>query len=784
MHVRGNMNPKNKATAPETAEIEREKSQKLLDDLTQLVPGILFQTRMKSDGTFVTTYASERSYEIYELSPQEILADNCSVFGRIHPEDRERFFETIHESARDLKTWKCDYRVLLPRQGLKWLEGTAQPAVADDGTLVWHGIVMDVTERKQTAEQLRFSEEKFSRIFRTSPDAIFVSRCCDGRYLDINDASAELTGYSKNEILSVTSQDLNVWVDPAERQRLVQLVERNGAVKGLEARLRRKDGSILTIEISACQVLIHGEPCLLSIVRDITEHKTISRALQDSEENLRIILDSLPVAIAITDGIRIQYLNRSFVDHFGYDLEEIPTDYKWFQRAYPEQNYRNSLIEVWTKVLEQSRREGIPIPFMEVMVTCKDGTVRHTLANTRIIHGDRIAVIFTDITEREMVQKELLKVQKLESLGVLAGGIAHDFNNILTAVVGNVAFAKLLTEGSDRAQECLDKAENACMRAADLARQLLVFAKGGQPVKMVVSLRRIIEESASLVFRGTNVRAILDVDSNLHAIEADECQISQSLHNIIINAVQAMPEGGTLTVRARNEVITETGSGGLPAGDYAAVSFTDTGYGISSDDQRKIFDPYFTTKAGGSGLGLASTYSVIKNHSGQILVESTIGKGTTFTIYLPSAGEAAAEVVPKTQTAKPDGNGYSVLVMDDDEMVTDLASRTLRQGGYAVTSCANGDEAVARYVTATREGKPFSVVILDLTVPGGMGGVDAARRILAVNPHARVVVSSGYSDDPVMANYRAYGFIAAIAKPYKPQEIFEVLGQVIGTDTP
>ncbi len=184
MHVRGNMNPKNKATAPETAEIEREKSQKLLDDLTQLVPGILFQTRMKSDGTFVTTYASERSYEIYELSPQEILADNCSVFGRIHPEDRERFFETIHESARDLKTWKCDYRVLLPRQGLKWLEGTAQPAVADDGTLVWHGIVMDVTERKQTAEQLRFSEEKFW---------IFLPRPCIfgfelQEYLEIIDA--------------------------------------------------------------------------------------------------------------------------------------------------------------------------------------------------------------------------------------------------------------------------------------------------------------------------------------------------------------------------------------------------------------------------------------------------------------------------------------------------------------------------------------------------------------------------------------------------------------------
>ncbi len=388
--------------------------------------------------------------------------------------------------------------------------------------------------------------------------------------------------------------------------------------------------------------------------------------------------------------------------------------------------------------------------------------------------------ITREITERKKHEKELLKIEKLESLGVLAGGIAHDFNNILTGIMGNISFAQLFLDAGHKSCKPLAEAEKAAVRAGELAHQLLTFARGGEPVKKVISLRNLVNETVSLVLRGSNVKGTVEIPDSIHAIEADEGQMSQVFHNIIINATQAMPGGGTLTVTARNETLCNKNDLALPGGSFVSLSFADQGCGISDDDLKRIFDPYFTTKASGKGLGLASAHSIVKRHGGHIGVISGTGKGTTFTIHLPSIGE--------TYTNHQGGSvelttgvhaGGSILVMDDEEVIREIMTSILEFLGYAATTCENGTEAIARYKTAKESGTPFSAVIMDLTIPGGMGGKEAARRILDIDPNACLIVSSGYSDDPIMSDFNAYGFKGAIAKPYNMAEFGQLLSSML-----
>ena len=377
--------------------------------------------------------------------------------------------------------------------------------------------------------------------------------------------------------------------------------------------------------------------------------------------------------------------------------------------------------------------------------------------------------------EKQNLLVQLNQAQRIESIGVLAGGIAHDFNNILTAIMGNISHAIMDLDASQHAREPLLRAEKAVIRATGLAKQLLIFAKGGDPVKKFFSVPERLNDVVSLVLSGTAVRAVIDLPADLHAVNADEGQISQAFDNIIINAVQAMPNGGNLTISANNIAITECNNLGISAGDYVQMSFTDEGCGIDAENLVKIFDPYFTNKTGGSGLGLASTYAIIKKHEGNISVSSTPGKGTTFTILIPSCGKLVNEEEKAVHALEIAQKNHSILVMDDDEMVRELAEITLKRLGYKVVCCDNGISAVTLYRSAREGGEPFSLVIMDLTIPGGIGGVEAAKQILAFDPAAQLIVSSGYSADPVMANFCDYGFCASLEKPYNVAEIASIL---------
>ena len=380
--------------------------------------------------------------------------------------------------------------------------------------------------------------------------------------------------------------------------------------------------------------------------------------------------------------------------------------------------------------------------------------------------------------EQEERSRLETRIQKLESVGLLAGGIAHDFNNLLTAVLANVTLAKMQGREGEAIEARLDEIESASVRAQGLTKQLLTFAKGGKPVKKLVCLEPLIRDSAALALSGSNVQCRLRFADDLCSAEIDAGQISQVINNLVINAVQAMPAGGTVTVEAENTHVTADSPIPVESGRYVRVSVVDKGIGILPEHFDRIFDPYFTTKQKGSGLGLTISHSVVAGHRGHIAVDSRIGAGTSFHVYLPASCESVAQPAGMKQLHVV-GRG-SVLIMDDEDMVRDICAEILKRFGYEVETVPDGREAVERYEQRFKEGKRFDAVILDLTVPAGMGGREAVQDILRIDPAAKVLVSSGYSNDPVMAEYASYGFCGLVPKPYSMQSLSEAVNGLIG----
>ena len=633
----------------------------------------------------------------------------------------------------------------------------------------------------QSVRQLSESEARFQAIYHNVNDALLIHDPASGRLVDVNRTMCSMFGYSHSEALQLGIGQLSLGEPPytdAEAQALLRMAA-GGSSQTVEWRSRKKDGTLFWSEVNLRLATINEEERVIVMVRDITARKEIEEALRQNEEILKVLMEEMPAGVGWADEHEVvQYVNGYFSDWLGYVSADKPALRDLMLRALPDPAYRDEIQGIWFNGIAETLKSGTPVPPIEAKITCADGSLKHVILNTRLVYH-RILFTFTDITKWEAMQGEILKAQKLESLGILAGGIAHDFNNILTGILGNLSFAALLIEGGHPAHKPLEHAEKASQRAAELAHQLLTFSKGGQPIKKVVSVGSLLQESLSLSLHGTRVQAEFDVPASLNAIEADEGQISQAFNNVIINACQAMPGGGTLSVKAENISLDPQNSLTLPAGEYVRISFTDQGCGIPVEEQKMIFDPYYTTKAGGSGLGLASVHSIISKHAGNIEVVSAPGKGTTFTFYLPSAGEVAPEPErPVLQPKAQQRNVGAVLVMDDEETIRVLASDLLQYLGYTVVTCANGEEAVRLYKEAREAGQPFFAAVMDLTIPAGMGGKEAARQILAYDPVARLIVSSGYSNDPVMSQHTEYGFCAAVVKPYRCTELQQVLEKI------
>ena len=518
-----------------------------------------------------------------------------------------------------------------------------------------------------------------------------------------------------------------------------------------------------------------------SIEMALYKHQ-MERKLRLSERWLSTTLRSIGDAVIATDDRgRVKFMNGVAETLTGWPEDEAEG---------------RELVEVFDIVNEDTRepsenpvartlREGVVVGLANhTVLISRNGSERPIADSAAPIRDDGGAVsgvvmVFRDTSEERRVEQERQRVQKLESVGILAGGIAHDFN-LLTAIVGNVSYAKILLPPQDEARERLDEAEKASWRAKDLTQQLLTFSRGGAPVTRPTELVPLVEDSVAFALRGTNIRGRVSAPDDLWTVTVDPGQMNQVFNNLVINAGQAMPEGGTAVVTLENVTLPGGHPSLLPEGPYVRTSVRDEGVGISREHLDKVFDPYFTTKHRGSGLGLAVSYSIVKSHAGALIADSELGRGATFSVYLPAtdarplASEDAGAVVVA-------GQG-KILVMDDEESIRSLVSQLLAKLGYEVATAPDGATAVELFRNAAEGGRAFDAVLLDLTVPGEMGGLEALTLMKGIDPSVKGIVSSGYSNDPVIAEHRRHGFRRAVAKPFNIEELSRTVREVVADD--
>jgi PAS domain S-box-containing protein len=637
-------------------------------------------------------------------------------------------------------------------------------------------------ERAQ--HERRESEERYRNLVETSPDVIYNLAAKDGTLISLNPAFERVTGWPRAEWLGQPFADIVHPDDLPFATQTFQRICRGETPTPYELRVRSRSGEFLIVEVnSAPQVENRVVVGTHGIVRNITQRKQAEEALAAEKERLAVTLRSIGDGVITTDTEgKIVLINKVAEDLTGWTQAEA------FGRPVDEvfhiinEKSRAVLANPVEKVLKTGRMVSLA---NHTLLVARDGTER-VLADSAAPICDShskvvgVVLVFRDVTQQRKMEEDLLKSQKLESVGILAGGIAHDFNNILTTIIGNVTLAKIMyAREGDSICERLTAAEKAVLRAKDLTEQLLTFSKGGAPVKKTAAIADLIRDTANFAMRGSSTRHDCRISHDLWPVEVDEGQISQVVSNLLINANDAMPGGGTVFILAENTTLTDQHGLPLPDGKYVHVAVKDHGVGIPPDLISKIFDPYFTTKEAGSGLGLAISYSIVKNHGGHIAVESELGVGTTFHVYLP-ASERELPVKP-TVTVKeirPSGRG-TILIMDDQSDVREIAGQLLKHLGYEVSSAKDGTEAVDLYRKAQEAGRPFDAVIMDLTIPGGMGGKEAIQKLLEIDPKVKAIVSSGYSTDPIMADFRKFGFSGVVSKPYEVEDLSAVLLEVL-----
>jgi len=533
--------------------------------------------------------------------------------------------------------------------------------------------------------------------------------------------------------------------------------------------------------VKRIQTFTHG------LETEVTVRLNAQKELADEKERLAVTLHSIGDAVITTDTEgKVVFINNAAEELTGWTNGEAQGQPAATIFSLIDEKTGAAIASPVHTVLETGRPTTLA---NDTALVAKNGVIRSIAdSGAPILDWDSnmlgVVIVFRDITHEKRIESELFKVMKLESVGVLAGGIAHDFNNILAAILGNIEVAAFRIAGKDEgATALLAEAQKAIMRASYLTKQLLTFSKGGNPVKDSASLPAVIQDSADFVLHGSKVGCEYHFPKDLWKAEVDIGQISQVIQNIILNAKHAMPEGGKIIISGAN--ISDPASEPLlksQEGCYVRLTIKDSGSGIPQEIIDRIFDPYFTTKETGNGLGLAICHSIIRKHNGHLLVQSEPDQGTTFTIYLPvhsmqinSSGTRQAGLESPARPIK----SARVMILDDEMIIREVIRHQLTALGHQAVLVENGAEAIRMYETSQAAGTPVDLVIMDLTIPGGMGGKEAASIILQKDPNARLIVSSGYSNDPVMANYQAYGFRAAISKPFELTELQATIEEVL-----
>ncbi|MBI5583119.1 MAG: PAS domain S-box protein [Deltaproteobacteria bacterium] len=663
-----------------------------------------------------------------------------------------------------------------------WVSMHTAPLFDRDGQVKGGvGIVEDITERKKAEETLRESENRYRTIFENTGAATIIIN--EDTTIELANAEFErLSGYPKAHLEKIMSWKSLVSEEDLDRlfqYHNLRRKEAAGVPSAYEFRLIDRQGQEKIVHNRVA--LIPGTGKSVSSMVDISERKRTEEALAAEKERLAVTLRSIGDGVITTDTEgRVVLLNQVAENQTGWSQEEAQGKPLAEVFCIVEGRNRKRCQSPVERVIESGRVENLEDWTVLIRRDGQERIIADSGAPIRDLAGKIIGVVlvFRDITEQHRISEELLKYEKLKSIGVLAGGIAHDFNNILTGIMGNISLAKMMARDPDKVVRRLDEAEKASYLAKELTHQLLTFSRGGAPVKTTAAITECIRDSVTFALRGSRLKSEFLIPPDIGSVDFDQGQIQQVVNNLAINAEQAMPQGGILKVEFQNQRLTADDGVPLPPGDYVRIRFIDQGSGISPEDLPKIFDPFFTTREKASGLGLATAYSIIKRHDGLITAESELGRGTTFIVWLPTS--AKKETLPDNRppTVLP-GQGR-ILIMDDEALIRDILGEMLKRLGYSVEFAVDGAEAVKIYQVAQKIDQPFDLVIMDLTVAGGMGGKEALQKLLVIDPQIKALASSGYSSDPVMSNYQAYGFQGVIAKPYTMEELSRVVGRLLG----
>ncbi|MCE5333072.1 MAG: PAS domain S-box protein, partial [Desulfobacteraceae bacterium] len=635
--------------------IIREKEE-LLSGITRNIPSVLFQIYAADSGEYGVSYLSDRFGELFGLrDPAETLF--AAFISQVHEEDLQRFMDSLRTAVDAFAPWEFEGRFNKPSGEVMWFHSLSTPVRQED-RIVFDGIFLDITERKQAEERSRQAEEKFAKVFMTTPECIVISRLQDGRLLDVNQGFEDISGWKRNEVLGRTVGDIDIWVDPGQRDSMVDDLKAGRDILQREGQFRRKDGALRRVVFSARSINIAGEPSLILIIQDIT------------------------------DRIR---------------LEE----------------------------------------------------------------------------ERRRLEHQLHQAQKMDAIGQLAGGVAHDFNNILMGIQGNATLLLLDHSPDDPHYERLSRIEEQVQRGANLTRQLLGFAREGKYELRSIAVNDLVRKSACLFIETRReIEVGFELQDDVCAVEADAGQMEQVLLNIYINAGHAMPNGGRLVIQTSNLALNESEARVFETspGNYVKISITDTGIGMDADTLKRVFEPFFTTKLqeGGTGLGLASAYGIIRNHGGFINAYSVPAQGATFNIYLPATEEEVLREEPLPEKDLYPGSG-GILVVDDEPAILELASEMLQILGYTVFQAESEAEAVSVYREKQAE---TDLVILDMILHG-TSGAQVLKRLREISPGVKVILSSGYGLQGEVRKVMEMGCLGFIQKPYNFRELSDLVHQVL-----
>jgi PAS domain S-box-containing protein len=644
-------------------------------------------------------------------------------------------------------------------------------------------------ERQRAWDSLKESQDYLESVFNAPNEAIIIYNFHTKTIHDVNQAMLRMYDIPREEALKPLPKSRFFTSPPYSYKEILEKIELtvSEGPQTFEWLLKRKDENLLWTEISLNLTQLNGRDYIIAVQRDIDAKKRAEQKLATEQKRIAVTLRSIGEGVIATDTAG----NISIINEAAEKITEWSAD---------EALGKNS-AEVFNLIDDQSgekcadpvneiisSRKKIERTGQKTLITRSGKKINIADSGAPIFDRKReiigVVLVFRDITNEKKTEQELLKIRKLEAVGVLAGGIAHDFNNILTAILGNIELAMKKTD-NDTIAPLLQSAVNATIRASKLTQQLLTFAKGGDPVKETIALPQIIKESADFVLHGSNITCSYNFPPDLHVVDIDSGQMGQVVQNIIINAKQAMPNGGEIQIHCSNTNGETESLLHNKTGDYVKITIRDSGTGIEKQALDRIFDPYFSTKANGSGLGLAICHSIVKKHRGLIIAESTPGYGSVFTLYLPASNKPISEKLPATE---PTGHiqGATIMVMDDEEVVRNVAGSQLEHLGHTPILVANGYEALRTFREMRKNKLRIDIIIMDLTIPGSMGGQETARRILAEDRHMKIIVASGYATDPIMANFRDYGFCGALTKPLILDNLEKVITAVLqdGKTTP